>query len=156
MQKLMAEVLPLVFLVTLTVYAFAIASRVVTGLWSNAEGLQVFHHIVASPFFKIEIGLGVLIPAILLITPKSRARPGVQCVAALLVLMGVYVARYEFVISGQLVPLFKGQSKPDLIAYAPSVTEWLVVALSVSVALLIYVAATMAYRLSELPGGRQP
>ncbi|MGF1640648.1 MAG: NrfD/PsrC family molybdoenzyme membrane anchor subunit [Rhodospirillales bacterium] len=153
LQYLMARVLPLILLVTLTVYAFAYASRMITGLWSNADGLQVYHHIVASPLFYAEIAVGFVVPAILLLSPRLRIRPGLQALAGLAVIVGVYIGRYEFITAGQLVPLFKGQSKAELISYVPSPTEWLVVALSVSVALLIYVAATLAYRLSELPAG---
>ncbi len=156
LRLVMTDVLPVILLVTLIVYAFALASRMITGLWSNAEGLQVYHHVTASPLFYAEITLGILIPVALLLMPTTRHRPSMQAVTGLLVLIGMYMGRYEFIISGQLVPLFKGQSKPYLIEYVPSPTEWLVVALAVSVAALIYVAATLAYRLSELPSnGRQ-
>lgn len=156
LRLVMTEILPLILLVTLTVYAFALTSRMITGLWSNAEGLQIYHHIITSPLFYVEITLGFLIPGALLLVPRLRVRPVAQAVAGLLVLVGIYIGRYEFVVSGQLVPLFKGQSRAELIAYTPSPTEWLVVIMAVSVAMLIYVAATLAYRLSEFPGGSQP
>ncbi len=153
LRLLMTEVLPLILLVTLTVYAFALTSRMITGLWSNADGLQIYHHIIRSPLFYAEIALGFLIPGTLLLLPRLRGRPAVQAIAGASVLVGIYIGRYEFVVSGQLVPLFKGQSRAELIAYMPSPTEWLVVILAVSVAMLIYVAANLAFRLSEFPGG---
>ncbi len=154
LRLLMSNTLPSILLVTLTVYAFAFAARMITGLWSNAEGLQVYHHILGSLLFYVEVLFGLLLPMAILAVQRFRADPAIQAVAGLLVLLAIYIGRYEFVISGQLVPLFKGMSKPELIAYAPSITEWMVVVLSVSVAILIYAAATLAYRLSELPASR--
>jgi molybdopterin-containing oxidoreductase family membrane subunit len=154
LRQTIRNLLPVVLVVTLVVYVFAFSSRMITGLWSNADGLQVYHHIIASPLFYLEVGLGLLLPIALLLSPSLRVKPAIQALVGGLVLMAMYIGRYEFVTSGQLVPLFKGQSKPPLISYTPSLTEFLVVALSISVALLIYVTATMAYRLSESPEAR--
>lgn len=149
LRKLMGETMPLLFLVSLVIYIFGVTSRVLTGLWSNADGLQVFGHMVASPLFQIEVLLGLAVPLVLLAVPSLRRRPMVQAASALLVLMSLYIARYEFVIGGQVVPLFKGQSMPSFTAYTPSLTEWMVVALTVGVALFIYLVASLTFRLSE-------
>lgn len=52
----------------------------------NADGLQVWGHIALSPLFHLEIWVGV----------------------ALLLMVALFIARYDFIIGGQLVPSFKG------------------------------------------------
>ena len=115
----------------------AVVSRAVTGLWSNAEGLQAWAHIVRSPLFFAELAALVLALGMLLL-PAMRDKPGITPAAAALVLVAAFIGRYEFIIGGQLVPLFKGSWIPDLIEYAPSLTEWLLSVIGLSIALAGY------------------
>ncbi|CRI67723.1 putative Polysulphide reductase, NrfD (fragment part 2) [Thiocapsa sp. KS1] len=41
------------------------------------------------------------------------------------------ISRYEYIIGGQLVPLFKGSWAPALLSYAPSPTEWLLLLVAI-------------------------
>jgi molybdopterin-containing oxidoreductase family membrane subunit len=64
--------------------------------------------------------------------------PVVQMVTALLVMIGLLISRYEFIIGGQLVPLFKGSWVHGLIPYVPSMTEWGLLVLGIGVANVVY------------------
>jgi molybdopterin-containing oxidoreductase family membrane subunit len=124
-----------------------VVGRAVTGLWSNASGLQVWQHIVSQPLFHIGLWGGTVLPLLLLMT-SARANPMMQVVASLLVMVGLLISRYEFIIGGQLVPLFKGSWVRGLIEYQPSIAEWALLAVGVGIANLVY-AAAIAFRDAE-------
>src|SRR3989338_3191870 len=102
-KSLMMGAIPKVFAAVLAVVILAGISRTAIGLWTNADGMQVWDHIVASPWYWIELGLMVAAFFMLL-------KGGSALVPSILVIISLFIGRYEFVISGQLVPLFKGSS----------------------------------------------
>jgi molybdopterin-containing oxidoreductase family membrane subunit len=105
------------------------------------DGHQVvYEHLIRSGWFHFEIWIGLLLPAVLLSVRKLSARPSVQAVAAVLSLIAAFIGRYEFVIGGQVVPLFKGTWVPGLIDYTPSITEWMVCAFAFFLVLALYAA----------------
>ncbi len=115
------------------------------GLWSNLDGLQVWHAVVASPVFWVEIA--ALAAALYLLM-----QGGSLVYAALLVIVATFIGRYEFVIAGQMVPLFKGSWVPGLIQYAPSLTEWMVALLGLALNFAIYTFGEKQFDLSASPG----
>jgi molybdopterin-containing oxidoreductase family membrane subunit len=125
-RKLMRGAMPKVFAASLGVVLIAVISRTIIGLWSNADGLQAWDHVIASPWYWIEIALMVGAFAMLL-----KGSPAF--IPSIMVIVSLFIGRYEFVISGQVVPLFKGSWVPDLISYTPSLTEWMIVLLSFSI-----------------------
>jgi Ni/Fe-hydrogenase subunit HybB-like protein len=112
------------FAVTIALHLLFHGGRAVTGLWSNAEGMQVWGHMVASPWFHLALWGGIALPFVLMAVTSLRRNPAIQIVAALLVMVALLVSRYEFIIGGQMVPLFKGSWAPGLLSYSPSATEW--------------------------------
>ncbi len=112
------------FAVVIGLHLLLHAGRAVTGLYSNAEGLQVWQYIVGQPLWHVGFWGGIVAPLVLMGIAGFRQSPVAQILAAVLVMVGLFIARYEFIIGGQMVPLFKGSWAPDLLAYAPSVTEW--------------------------------
>jgi hypothetical protein len=48
-----------------------------------------------------------------------------------MVMNALLISRYEYIIGGQLVPLFKGSWAPELLSYVPSPTEWLLLLVAV-------------------------
>lgn len=128
--------------VAISLHLVFVVGRAVTGLWSNASGLQVWQHIVSQPLFHIGLWGGTVLPLVLLMT-GARTTPMMQILASLLVMIGLLISRYEFIIGGQLVPLFKGSWVKGLIEYTPSTTEWALLALGVGIANLVYAAAIM-------------
>ncbi len=56
-------------------------------------------------------------------------------------MVGLLISRYEFIIGGQLVPLFKGSWAPPLISFTPSPTEWALLVMGIGVANVVYAGA---------------
>lgn len=143
-RTLMRGPLPTAFAGLLGITILVIGYRTAIGLWSNADGLQVWDVIVASPWYWIEAAL--LIGAFFLLLQRKAL-----VVAALMVIGGFFIDRYDFVIGGQLAPLFKGSWVPDLIAYTPSVTEWMLTLLAFSIAFFGWALGEKMLRLDAAP-----
>lgn len=118
-----------------------VLGRAITGLWSNAEGLQVWQHITGQPLFYVGLLGGTVLPLILMATPSTRTRASAQIFASLLVMIGLLISRYEFIIGGQQVPMFKGSWASGLVQYAPSPTEWALLVVAVALANVVYALA---------------
>ena len=125
-RNLVSGLLPTVLAAVLGVTIIIGAYQVVIGLWSNADGLQVWDHIVSTPWFWIEVA--AMLGALYLLLQRKALM-----VAAGLILLGMFIHRYEFVVGGQMVPLMKGSWVPELIPYVPSLTEWSLTAMSFSI-----------------------
>ena len=81
-----------------------------------------------------EIFLGILVPmVILLYTGGQRIWP--LTVASLLIIVGMFASRFDFVVAGQLVPVV---GREALWQYSPSVVEWMTVLAAFSLCLLLY------------------
>ena len=143
MPKVLATAVALYFLMTLY--------RTVNGLWSNADGLQVWDVIVRSPLYWLEMA-ALVVAFLLMVGPDTRARGPMQVGAALLTLVAAFIGRYEFVIGGQLVPLFKGAWVPGLIDYVPSLAEWMLTIMALSITFLVYAMGERMLDLSAAPG----
>ena len=126
------------FAVVIGLHLLLHAGRAITGLWSNADGLQVWPHLVGQPLWHIGFWGGIVLPLAMMASHGLRQSPIVQIVASVLVLLGLLIARYEFIIGGQLVPLFKGSWAPDLLVYTPSLTEWVLFLAGIFVANVAY------------------
>jgi molybdopterin-containing oxidoreductase family membrane subunit len=113
------------------IHLLFVLARMSSGLYGNAEGLQVWHTLATSPLFFAEILIGLLLPLVLVMYPGTRTRPWAQILASLLVMNALLISRYEYIIGGQLVPLFKGSWAPELLSYAPSPTEWLLLLVAI-------------------------
>jgi molybdopterin-containing oxidoreductase family membrane subunit len=149
-RELLAGSLPKVFAFALGVVLLFSVSRTITGLWSNAEGLQAFHWMIGAPWFWIEMA-ALLVAFVILLTPGMRSGVGAQVLASLLVIVALFIGRYEYMIGGQVVPLFKGSWVPEFIPYTPSLTEWMLALLAVGVTLTIYALGDRVLNLSAQP-----
>jgi molybdopterin-containing oxidoreductase family membrane subunit len=142
--------MPVIFATVLGITILALTTRTATGLWSHQDGFQAFDWMVASPWFAIEV-IGMLVAFFLMANPGTRAGVGSQVVAAVLVLVGLFIGRYEFVVGGQVVPVFKGAWVDGFVQYAPSLTEWMLLVLSISLCLAIYAFGEKKLRLTDAP-----
>lgn len=115
-------------------HAFFVASRLIAGLWSNADGMQVWHQLWSRPMFQAELWIGIGVPLLITVLPGLRKSIGLQLVAAVIAIVALFVARFDFVIGGQMVPLLKGSWAHGLLQYTPSLTEWAVLATAVFLA----------------------
>jgi len=122
------------FAVLMIAHAFFVISRLIAGLWSNADGMQVWHYLWSRPMFQVELWIGLGLPIVLTVVPGLRKSLSLQLLAAVVALVALFVARYDFVIGGQMVALFKGSWSHDLLSYTPSLTEWAVLATAVFLA----------------------
>ena len=66
----------------------------------------------------LEIGLGAIVPAVLLLIPSTRARSSIQWLAPLLIIFGLGLNRFNATLFAQTSPL------PNA-AYTPHILEWL-------------------------------
>jgi molybdopterin-containing oxidoreductase family membrane subunit len=130
-KRLFNDRLPSLFALAILIHLVFVLARTANGLYGNREGLQVWQHLATSPLFLAEVFIGLLLPLALMLAPGTRTRPGVQILAALLVMNALLISRYEYIIGGQLVPMFKGAWAPDLLSYAPSTTEWLLLLVAI-------------------------
>jgi Ni/Fe-hydrogenase subunit HybB-like protein len=149
-RRLMGGTMPATFAVALLVYVLAVAVRTITGLWSNADGLEAFDWMVGSAWFWVEI-IGVVVAFAILSNEGTRSQPTMQVVAAVLAMVAVFANRYEYVIGGQIVPLFKGSWVPSIASYSPSVTEWMLALLALSLAFTIYALGDKMFGLGAAP-----
>ena len=72
-------------------------------------------------FWIVQLGLGMLVPATILLTPRLRARAGAVAMAAGLVLLGVVGVRFNIVIPPFIPGIMDGL--PDGY-YVPNALEW--------------------------------
>lgn len=129
------------FAISIGLHFILHAGRAVTGLWSNAEGMQVWQYLVANPLFHFAMWGCIALPFALMVLRATRSNGMIQILAAFLVMVGLLISRYEFIIGGQQVPLFKGTWAPELLHYSPSVGEWALLVLAVGLANSVYAFA---------------
>ncbi|MEW5781810.1 MAG: NrfD/PsrC family molybdoenzyme membrane anchor subunit [Pseudomonadota bacterium] len=146
-----SDQLPKVFATLIGITLVMIVTRMWTGLWSNLDGLEGFHILIKSPLFWIEFLLGLVIPFWMLLQPSMQVRMRPQMIAAFLVLGGMFINRYEFIVSGQIVPMFKGTWVNSLEPYFPSTTEWAMAVFGLAVALGGYAIGEKLFHLSATP-----
>lgn len=152
-RALLDGALSKLFALALGVMLLFVVFRTVTGLWSNAEGLQAFEAMVASPWFHLEVWVGLALPFALLLSAPLRARPAVQVLASALVIAALAIGRYEFVIGGQMVPMFQGAWVGELVQYTPSLTEGMLGLMAVFLALALYALGERLFGLDASPRG---
>lgn len=143
--------LPKVFATLIGIVLVAILTRMFVGLWSNLDGLEGFHVIAKSPLFHIEIWLCLLVPFVLMLLPATQRIPKWQILAAALVLSGMFIERYLFLISGQNVPMFKGTWMEAVTPYTPSLTEWMLVIVGHAILFTLYALGEKLFDLSAEP-----
>ena len=114
----------------------------------------------------VQLGIGGVLPLVLLFTPRFRARMRVRmrvyACAAALVVVGGFAQLYVIIIGGQAFPsvLFPGKKVSSsfydgvIATYSPSLLEWLLGLGGVAVALLIFLLVMRV--LPFIPQARAP
>jgi Ni/Fe-hydrogenase subunit HybB-like protein len=157
------------------ILAFAIGLLAFVTLWKMIAGLQGDHPhraavaqaMLTGPLFVSfwvgEVFFGLAAPLTLLLGPWRRS-PGYAAVAALTFLASMWLVRFNFVYSGQMLslkptvgrlgerlsyaPPFKG-TVAGFLPYTPSIVEILVVAGALAGAVLLFVVFRRLLRLEE-------
>jgi molybdopterin-containing oxidoreductase family membrane subunit len=144
--------LPKVFATLTGIVLVAILTRTWVGLWSNLDGLEGFHAMMRSPFFQLEVWVCLALPFVMMMLPALQREPRWQISAAGLVLLGMFIERYMFLVSGQNVPMFKGTWMESVTPYAPSLTEWMLVIVGHAILFALYALGERLFELSAEPG----
>lgn len=148
--------LPMVFATLIGITLVMFVTRFWVGLWSNLDGLDGFRALVRTPLFHIELWLGLVLPFFMMLMPSLQRQMKPQMVAAFLVLGAMFINRYEFVIGGQLVPMFKGAWTNSLVSYVPSVTEVALAGMAFGIVLALYAFGEKLFNLSDAPPALEP
>lgn len=122
------------FAALLVAHALFVVSRLIAGLWANADGMQVWELMWSRTAFHVQLWIGIGLPLLIMIVPGLRRSPGLQLLAAVVAIVALFSARYDFVLGTQLVPLFKGSWVHGLLDYTPSLAEWAVLLTAVFLA----------------------
>ncbi len=147
------DVLPKIFATLIGIALVSVAVRMWTGLWSNLDGLEGFHGLVRSPVFHLEVWAGLILPFVLMLSPAMQRQARWQITAAALVLLGMFIDRYQFLVSGQAVPMFKGAWASGLTEYTPSFTEWMMTAIGFAIVFACYGLGGKLFKLEATPPG---
>jgi len=142
--------IPVIFATVIGITLVALTLRTATGLWSHQDGFQAFNWMIGTPWFALE-AIALIVAFVLMVNPGTRAGQGTQVGASLLVLVAMFIDRYLFVVGGQVVPVFKGAWVPDFVEYTPSLTEWMLAVLAVSLCFAIYGFGEKKLRLTDAP-----
>ena len=92
----------------------------------------------------------------MMLSPSLQTRMKPQMIAAFLVLGAIFINRYEFIVGGQLVPMFKGTWSNSLVAYVPSATEWALTIMGFGITLALYALGEKLFVLSATPPMEEP
>jgi len=127
----------LAFAIGLTLVLFLV--RTIVGTSNNGTEFLAFDHVVGSFAFQLVLWLGLVLPLLLMLMPKIRATTAGKITAAALVLLGLFIERMDYVLVGQLKPLgVRAMEVSGLAPHGNSIWEWLVVASSLALLLLVF------------------
>lgn len=147
--------LRLLLAVGLAIVALLVARAVVAGLTGEARGLRdgtlaLVSGPFAPAFWGLRVGVGFVVPAVLLALPFARTPMGLS-VAGGAALLGVFADRLLFVVAGQATPVTaaSGTVTYGFAVYIPSPVEVLVV---LGAAAFVAAGYTLAERYHDLGG----
>ncbi|KJS00240.1 MAG: polysulfide reductase [Desulfobulbaceae bacterium BRH_c16a] len=137
----------------MAVIIFFTSWKMITGITGNPPGKYEAMQLLltgsyAPNFWLGEVLLGMVIPFVIIMAVKGR-NMNALFIASLAGMIGIFFMRYDLVIVGQLVPAFHGMGLvdyPDLLTYAPSLHENLVVLGGVAFCGLIFLMGEKLFR----------
>lgn len=104
-------------------------------------------------YWGIIILVGFVIPLFLILNRGTRNPKGILA-ASTLVLIGMFAARFEFTLGGQVVPLFQSLWQPwqaQFASYSPTFVEISVVILAFALSALLYTLGNRKFDLERVP-----
>jgi len=103
---------------------------------------------LATNFYWGEIGLGIVLPMILLVLGRFRSF-GLGALAGLLSIVGVFFARYDIIVGGQMLSRPSSQMPFSVHHYFPSLAELTLFVSGIGVAGAVYFLGRMLLDLNE-------
>ncbi len=125
-----------------------------TGIRSTIEttALAYEHLLVTWWYWVIVLLMGLIIPIILLLK-RGTKKLSVILVASLLVLIGMFTARIEFAIGGEIVAIIQNLQhlQSPLGSYSPTFVEIAVIILAFALAAFLYTLGARKFAIEEVP-----
>jgi len=111
-----------IFALLLSVGFLATTYKLTYGLFTPIKAKSIMLLIkgpFSFPFYLFEVAIGTVLPIFILLYSVKRESLGGVLTACIMVLVGVFVMRYDFVVVGQVYPLFNPMGK-DALEIIPS------------------------------------
>jgi molybdopterin-containing oxidoreductase family membrane subunit len=131
----MAEILALLLSLLLLFTAYKMGH----GLFEPAKARTILLFLngpFSKTFWIVEIAIGIILPIFILLYSARQKKVAGIFIAAVMVLVGYFVKRYDFIVASQVYPLIKKQQ--PLSSYLPTVMEVLLISGIIGALLLIY------------------
>jgi molybdopterin-containing oxidoreductase family membrane subunit len=126
--------------------------RTIVGFSGTHPELVAFEHIVGSWLYHFVLWLGLVVPFILMTIPSVRVTIWGKVASSALVLLGMFAGHMESLLAGQLIPPGPmGLGVLEIVTYAPTIWEWLVVAFALAVMLLLYTLGERYLKMEVAP-----
>jgi Ni/Fe-hydrogenase subunit HybB-like protein len=120
--------------------------KFLAGYVAGEAELAALNALVSGPyafnFWFFETFLGMLLPLLLLIISR-RKNLSLMAAASAIMILGVFFIRYDFIIIGQIVPVYYELGVtdcPGLLSYVPSIHEILIVLGAVAITVIGFIA----------------
>jgi molybdopterin-containing oxidoreductase family membrane subunit len=147
----MAEILALLLSIGLLFTAYKIGHGLLEP--AKTRTIMLFLNGPFSPgFWLFEIAMGFVLPVLILLYAARKRKIAGILVASIMVLVGYFVKRYDFVVAAQVYPLIKKQH--TLTSYLPTFMEMLLIGGILGALFLIYTLGVKFLPLKE--GGNDP
>ncbi|MDA8388296.1 MAG: polysulfide reductase NrfD [Nitrospiraceae bacterium] len=126
--------------------------KVITGLDGGPSEVATMKAILAGPyainFLGFEITIGMVIPFILFLRSRFR-NIGMMFAASMLMLVGIFMMRYDIVVVGQIVPSYYELGVNEyshLMVYHPSFHEIMITAGGMGIAAMTFLLGERVFR----------
>jgi molybdopterin-containing oxidoreductase family membrane subunit len=147
----------------IAVEAFLLLAEYLTALYPGApEGEAAARMLtVYLPLFLFEVGVGLLVPFLILTQRRLRRNPAWVTLAALIAIVGIFVHRLNLVLNGLSYPNVDlppglpigmpqaGSSFAERYFYVPTAIEWLIVVGVLSFGALLFTIAVLYLPMQE-------
>ena len=131
-----AKVFGIVIGVTLVLFLWR---AIIGGVSSSAVELGAFKRMMQSLSFQTELWVGLVAPLVLMLIPSVRVTTWGKVVASLLLLVGMFAGRLEFILTAEIQPMGQmAEGLPQFVGYFPTISEVFVAIFGLAVMLLLY------------------
>ena len=142
-----AKVFGIVIGVTLILFIWR---AIIGGVSSSEVELGAFKRMMQSLSFQTELWLGLVAPLVLMLMPSVRVTTWGKVLASLLLLVGMFAGRLEFILTAEIMPMGQmAEGLPEFVSYFPTISEVFVAIFGLAVMLLLY---TLGERYFNLDG----
>ncbi len=140
------------FAIILALALFTFLLRHIIGYTSLQADFLGFRHIAGTGIYRTEMLIGLVIPLILMLIPAVRKSAAGKVAASVLALTGMFAGRLVMLLSAQVKPIgVMTENRPEIVTYFPSLYEWGIIILALSLCLLIYSLGVKFLKLEAAP-----